>query len=73
MSTVNLTEIIIYGGPYFIQSFYQLIYRWQKKEQQQQETSESISLKACLTQANEYTDDSVSLDINFMRGPGPHS
>ena len=44
-----------------------------KKEQQQQETSESISLKACLTQANEYTDDSVSLDINFMRGPGQHS
>ena len=44
-----------------------------KKQQQQQETSESISLKACLTQANEYTDDSVSLDINFMRGPRPHS
>ena len=44
-----------------------------KEQQQQQETSESISLKACLTQANEYTDDSVSLDINFMRGPRPHS
>ena len=68
MSTVNLTEVII---PILFLEFLPTHLSGTIKNKIKQLKNQNFKSMTCLTQANEYwqfTDDSVSLDINFILG-----